>query len=90
MVYKIPPGGGGKPYLASGLISIHFKWFFLNVLILKLYKRNIDLQMDTQYYYRIASALVSALTIRTQMYGCSYAGKADGLQYKSYSCNQYI
>ena len=20
MVYKIPPGGGGKPYLASGLI----------------------------------------------------------------------
>ena len=21
MVYKIPPGGGGKPYLASGLIK---------------------------------------------------------------------
>ena len=21
MVYKIPPGGGGKPYLASGLIG---------------------------------------------------------------------
>ena len=28
--------------------SIHFKWFFLNVLILKLYKRNTDLQIDTQ------------------------------------------
>ena len=29
--------------------SIHFKYFFfLNVLILKLYKRNTDLQMDTQ------------------------------------------
>ena len=22
MVYKIPPGGGGKPYPASGLISV--------------------------------------------------------------------
>ena len=21
MVYKIPPGGGGKPYLASGLLG---------------------------------------------------------------------
>ena len=21
MVYKIPPGGGGKPYLASGLLE---------------------------------------------------------------------
>ena len=24
MVYKIPPGGGGKPYPASGLISLVF------------------------------------------------------------------
>ena len=23
MVYKIPPGGGGKPYPASGLYDIH-------------------------------------------------------------------
>ena len=23
MVYEIPPGGGGKPYPASGLRSIH-------------------------------------------------------------------
>ena len=30
------------------------------------------------------------VTIRTQVYGCSYAGKADGLQYKLYNCNQYI
>ena len=22
MVYKIPPGGGGKPYLASGLLQL--------------------------------------------------------------------
>ena len=34
----------------------------MNVLILKLYKRNTDLQMDTQQYYRIANALVSALS----------------------------
>ena len=24
MVYKIPPGGGGKPYPASGLLFIYF------------------------------------------------------------------
>ena len=52
--------------------------FFLNVLILKLYKRNTDVQMDTQ------------ITIRTQVYGCSHAGKSDGVQYKSYNCKQYI
>ena len=23
MVYKIPPGGGGKPYPASGLVYLH-------------------------------------------------------------------
>ena len=23
MVYKIPPGGGGKPYPASGLLSVN-------------------------------------------------------------------
>ena len=23
MVYKIPPGGGGKPYLASGLYDLY-------------------------------------------------------------------
>ena len=23
MVYKIPPGGGGKPYPASGLFSVY-------------------------------------------------------------------
>ena len=26
MVYKIPPGGGGKPYLASGLLKILILW----------------------------------------------------------------
>ena len=29
------------------------------------------------------------VTIRTQVYWCSYTGKADWLQYKSYNCNQY-
>ena len=31
MVYEIPPGGGGKPYPASGLIAVsvyHFKEIF--------------------------------------------------------------
>ena len=35
MVYKIPPGGGGKPYPASGLHTVKMKvekkiFFFLN------------------------------------------------------------
>ena len=30
------------------------------------------------------------VAIWTQVYVRSYAGKADGLQYKSYNCNQYI
>ena len=30
MVYKIPPGGGGKPYLASGLYSFSIYRFFLH------------------------------------------------------------
>ena len=25
MVYKIPPGGGGKPYPASGLFALNFR-----------------------------------------------------------------
>ena len=31
--------------------SIHFKWFFLNVFISKLYRRNTDLQIDTSNMY---------------------------------------
>ena len=32
MVYKIPPGGGGKPYLASGLkISVFKKYVWLSL-----------------------------------------------------------
>ena len=27
MVYKIPPGGGGKPYPASGLVGLEPNWF---------------------------------------------------------------
>ena len=27
MVYKIPPGGGGKPYLASGLLGTIMRIF---------------------------------------------------------------
>ena len=33
MVYKIPPGGGGKPYPASGLLYLKYKsklWIFSN------------------------------------------------------------
>ena len=29
MVYKIPPGGGGKPYLASGLYVSSIKKFIV-------------------------------------------------------------
>ena len=32
MVYEIPPGGGGKPYPASGLTSIQFKIILLQKL----------------------------------------------------------
>ena len=32
MVYKIPPGGGGKPYPASGLLDLLWQYIFILLL----------------------------------------------------------
>ena len=46
MVYKIPPGGGGKPYPASGL------------LVLELYIKFLFYLMRYQYFRTGASAVL--------------------------------
>ena len=47
MVYKIPPGGGGKPYPASGLYKIiHFSVQFSAIETDLLWKHNLILLLQ--------------------------------------------
>ena len=33
MVYKIPPGGGGKPYPASGLVCLVLEFYLFTIYV---------------------------------------------------------
>ena len=57
MVYKIPPGGGGKPYLASGLITMHMFSVFIDSLVFHYNSRRHD--KTYLYYMRTTKAQIS-------------------------------
>ena len=60
MVYKIPPGGGGKPYLASGL--------FIKIVetMLNLTTRKVSFNIGVIIYIIVAPRLTIVVVVRQQ------------------------
>ena len=63
MVYKIPPGGGGKPYPASGLNSAFYSVFFtLLVFVPTLFLLMLILMITNNYLINVSREICSFST----------------------------
>ena len=50
MVYKIPPGGGGKPYPASGLLMKYIRKSAPSFRVFTVHSRDTDMQANNNMF----------------------------------------